>query len=128
MVKVFKFRNNLLKLEINGEKFEVDVFDKDFLEAYEPLQAEIETFQEDIKKGTKKKAAGTVKEMMELQVRAIDTFLGDGAVKRIIKDRKVNLLDLNDILMYINESRAAFTRETLEGKQAYSPNRAERRK
>lgn len=128
MVKVFKFRDNLLKLEINGEKFEVDVFDKDFLEAYEPLQAEIETFQEDIKKGTKKKAAGTVKEMMELQVRAIDTFLGDGAVKRIIKDRKVNLLDLNDILMYINESRAAFTRETLEGKQAYSPNRAERRK
>lgn len=127
MTKVFKFKNNLLELEIAGKKFEVDVLDKALLDDYIPLQKRAEKFNKEIQAGTKEQNVEAVAELMEIQAAAIDTFLGEGATLEIFEQRKINLLDLVDILGFINDEVDKFQKQNLEKREQYSPNRAARR-
>lgn len=128
MAKVFKFEKNLLELEINGEHYEVDVFDPEFVAKYEPLQKETEALLETLPEREKEKGHETITELMELQVKIIETFIGEGEVKKVFGDRPIKFLDLVDLLAYLNNARSEFEAEKMETATAYSPNRSTRRK
>ena len=111
----FKFRNNLLKLEIEDEVFNVDITN---FEASDKL---VKIAQDALKIGEDGNKPENIEMMILMIEEAIDTILGKGATKRIFKDRKINYLDMIDLLAFITEEITNFRSEKLE--KVYSVNR-----
>lgn len=111
----FKFRDNTLKLDIEDKVYNVDISN---FEQSEKLLTIAKDAMEVENKGNSEK---TVETMLMMIQDAIDTILGSGATKEIFKDRKVNLLDLLDLLAYITEEITEFRSNKLE--RIYSVNR-----
>lgn len=111
----FKFRDNTLKLEIEDKTYNVDISN------FEQSEKLITIAKDAVKIGDKGNSEKTVETMLMMIQDAIDTILGSGATEEIFKDRKVNLLDLLDLLAYITEEITEFRSNKLE--RIYSVNR-----
>lgn len=111
----FKFRDNTLKLDIEDKTYEVDISN------FEQSEKLLTIAKDAMKIGEQGNTEKTVETMIMMIEDAIDTILGNGATKDIFQDRKINLLDLLDLLAYITEEITEFRANKLE--KVYSVNR-----
>ena len=111
----FKFRDNTLKLEIEDKIYNVDISN------FEQSEKLLTIAKDAMKVGEQGNSNDTVEMMILMIEDAIDTILGKGATKDIFQDRKINLLDLLDVLAYITEEITDFRANKLE--RVYSVNR-----
>ena len=111
----FKFRNNNLKLEIEDNIYNIDITN------FERSEELLKIAQDAIKLGEKGNSTENIEQIILMIEKAIDTLLGKGATKEIFKDRKINLLDLIDLLVFITEEINNFRVDKLE--KVYSVNR-----
>lgn len=111
----FKFRDNTLKLDIEDKVYNVDISN------FEQSEKLLTIAKDAMEVGNKGNSEKTVETMLMMIQDAIDTILGSGATEEIFKDRKVNLLDLLDLLAYITEEITEFRSNKLE--RIYSVNR-----
>lgn len=125
MVKKFEFGKNLLELDINGVKFEIDTTDPKLIGNAEKYGIEMQEYADKSEERAKKAGnAKTMEEMIQICVDSIDMMLGEGATKKIFKDRKVNFFDCIDIINFVTAEIGKARENKL---QQYSPNRAQRR-
>lgn len=111
----FKFRNNNLKLEIEDSIFYVDI--ANFAQSDKLLQIADDA----LKIGKDGNTSENVEKLMKKVQDALDTILGEGATVEIFKDRKINLLDMLDVLAYITREISEFRSDKLQN--VYSVNR-----
>lgn len=111
----FKFRDNTLKLDIEDKVYNVDISN------FEQSEKLITIAKDAVKIGEQGNSTETVETMIRMIEEAIDTILGSGATEEIFKDRKVNLLDLLDLLAYLTEEINNFRVDKLQ--KVYSVNR-----
>lgn len=99
MAKKFEFKNNAVELDIAGHMFKID------------LTAEVIAASDEVRKDAAKHAeileesGGDSKEIVEktcaFLAEGIDKLLGEGAAKTIFGEKKVTMLDLADVLNFI---------------------------
>lgn len=130
MARKFEFKDNVLKLDIAGNIFEVDVFEPTLSRRINKHKIRLG------EKGghlTKKSDEGLyvkelekeLEESIQLCVGVIDDILGEGACEKIFKDRAVNFLDAIDVANFVFAEIDNYIQNDLAKK--YSPNRAQRR-
>lgn len=125
MVKKFKFGKNLLELDIAGEMFKIDITDPKLIENAEKYGEKMREYANKAEERVKEVGnAKAMEEMIQICVDSIDIMLGEGATKKIFKDRKINFLDCIDIINFVTAEIQQVRNNKL---QQYSPNRAERR-
>lgn len=125
MVKKFQFGNNLLELDINGAKFEIDTTDPKLIENAEKYGKEMQEYAQKAEKRAEEVGnAKAMEEVIQICVKSIDIVLGEGATKKIFKDRKINFFDAIDVINFIT-AEIKQSRDNLY--QKYTPNRAQRR-
>lgn len=103
----FNFNDkNKLKLDIAGEVFYVDTTDIEMIKEIDKFAHEAAKIAN---KG-EKEGVEALEEVISYCVKFVDTILGDGATKKIFKDRKISLFDLLDLIEFltnrISEDRA----------------------
>lgn len=122
MARKFEFKDNVLKLDIAGNIFDIDTSNPD-------LVKNILTFA----KGAEEKAeqlqnvddyVDQLEAAIELCLTSIDAILGEGASDKIFAGRNVSLFDCLDVINYIVVEIKNDREEKLK---IYSPNRAQRR-
>lgn len=111
----FNFRDNTLKLEIEDKLYNVDISN------FEQSEKLLSIANDALKIGEQGNSKETVEVMISMIEDAIDTILGEGSTKEIFQNRKINLLDLLDLLAYITEEITKFRSNKLE--RIYSVNR-----
>lgn len=94
----YQFGNNDIKLDIAGEKFTV-VYGASLLNRVKDLGEQNAELKSD---------SNNVEKTIILLEKAIDTICGEGAVKKIFKDREINYYDLIDIIEYISKEVSDF--------------------
>ena len=94
----YQFGGNDIKLDIAGEKFTV-VYGASLLKRMQNLGEKNKELQED---------SNNIEKAINLFKSAIDSICGDGAVKKIFKDREINYYDLIDIIEYISKEVSDF--------------------
>ena len=125
MVKKFEFGKNLLELDIAGEVFQIDTTDPKLIENAEEYGKEMQEYANKAEERAKEIGnAKAMEEMIQICVDSIDIMLGEGAAKKIFKDRKINFFDCIDIINFVTAEIQQVRNNKL---QQYSPNRAERR-
>ncbi len=125
MVKKFEFSNNLLELNINGAEFAIDTTNPELIENAEKYGKEMQEYAQKAEKRAEEVGnAKAMEEMIQICVESIDVVLGEGATKKIFKDRKINFFDAIDVINFIT-SEIEQARDKLYKK--YTPNRAQRR-
>lgn len=125
MVKKFEFGKNLLELDIAGEVFQIDTTDPKLIENAEEYGKEMQEYANKAEERAKEIGnAKAMEEMIQICVDSIDIMLGEGATKKIFKDRKINFFDCIDIINFVTAEIQQARNSKL---QQYSPNRAERR-
>lgn len=125
MVKKFEFGNNLLELNINGAEFAIDTTDPKLIENAEKYGKEMQEYAQKAEKRAEEVGnAKAMEEMIQICVESIDVVLGEGATKKIFKDRKINFFDTIDVINFMT-SEIEKARDNLY--QKYTPNRAQRR-
>ena len=125
MVKKFEFGKNLLELDIAGEIFQIDTTDPRLIENAEEYGKKMQKYANRAEERAKEAGSGkAMEEMIQICVDFIDIILGEGATKKIFKDRKINFLDCIDIINFVTAEIQQVRNNKL---QQYSPNRAERR-
>lgn len=125
MVKKFEFGNNLLELDIAGEVFQIDTTDPKLIENAEGYGKKMQEYANKAEERAKEIGnAKAMEEMIQICVDSIDIILGEGATKKIFKDRKINFFDCIDIINFVTAEIQQARNNKL---QQYSPNRAERR-
>ena len=125
MVKKFEFGKNLLELDIAGEIFQIDTTDPKLIENAEEYGKEMQEYANKAEERAKEVGnAKAMEEMIQICVDSIDIMLGEGATKKIFKDRKINFFDCIDIINFVTAEIQQARNNKL---QQYSPNRAERR-
>lgn len=128
MVKKFEFGKNLLELDIAGETFQLDVADVKTIEKIEKFGKEsLEKVKEAEKLSDEQGYSQVWDELIQFLVGYIDSMLGEGSVKRIFKERKINFFDCLDVAEFINTEASKHRSSKLQKLQQYSPSRAERR-
>ena len=126
MVKKFEFKDNALELDIAGSKFNIE------------LTAELIAASDDLKTAAGKYAAelsqsgagakDLVEKTCEFLANGIDSLLGEGAAKTIFGDRAVTLLDLADVMNFVqSEIGAKVADKTAEYNRSGRSNRRSRR-
>lgn len=121
MVKKFEFRDHRTKLDIAGEIFYLDVTDKNLLNRVLEFSKESQELARNVNTDN---YVEDLENAMEFMQKSIDNILGEGASKKIFKDRAVSFMDLLDVIKYINE---VIIKERTEKLVSYTPNRATRR-
>lgn len=125
MVKKFEFGKNLLELDIAGEMFKIDTTDPKLIENAEEYGKQMQEYANKAEERAKEVGnAKAMEEMIQICVDSIDIMLGEGATKKIFKDRKINFFDCIDIINFVTVEIQQVRNNKL---QQYSPNRAERR-
>ena len=125
MVKKFEFGKNLLELDIAGEVFQIDITDPKLIENAEEYGKQMQEYANKAEERAKEVGnAKAMEEMIQICVDSIDIMLGEGATKKIFKDRKINFFDCIDIINFVTAEIQQVRNNKL---QQYSPNRAERR-
>lgn len=125
MVKKFEFGKNLLELDIAGEIFQIDTTDPRLIENAEEYGKQMQEYANKAEERAEEVGnAKAMEEMIQICVDSIDIMLGEGATKKIFKDRKINFFDCIDIINFVTAEIQQVRNNKL---QQYSPNRAERR-
>lgn len=125
MVKKFEFSSNLLELDIAGEVFQIDTTDPKLIENAEKYGKKMQEYANKAEERAEEVGnAKAMEEMIQICVNSIDIMLGEGATKKIFKDRKINFFDCIDIINFVTVEIQQARNNKL---QQYSPNRAERR-
>lgn len=125
MAKKFEFKKNTLELDIAGEVFNIDMTDPELIDNAEKSAQDMIGWSEKAEKVAGEQGQAKAMEMsIQLCIDAIDGILGDGATKKIFKDRKINFFDCLDILEFL---KAEMEQSKTEKLQQYTPNRAQRR-
>ena len=109
----YQFGNNDIKLDIAGEKFTV-VYGASLLNRVKDLGEQNAELKSD---------SNNVEKTIILLEKAIDTICGEGAVKKIFKDREISYYDLVDIVEYISKENSDFQ---VQKNKKYSLNRVVR--
>ncbi|MBU5487025.1 hypothetical protein KQI77_02465 [Clostridium sp. MSJ-8] len=109
----YQFGDNDIKLDIAGEKFTV-VYGASLLNRVKDLGEQNAELKSD---------SNNVEKTIILLEKAIDTICGEGAVKKIFKDREINYYDLVDIVEYISKEISDFQ---VQKNKKYSLNRVVR--
>lgn len=101
MVKnTFSFNNGgKLKLDIAGEVFYVDSSDIQMIKEIDRFAKEAIGLAD---KG-QKEGVEALEEVINYCVEFVDTILGEGATKKIFKDRRVSLFDLLSLIEFLAE-------------------------
>lgn len=108
MANKFEFRNTTTILNICNQEFRVDNGDLDFIENADHFRNQCILLAEEVRKAGDKKEP-LLQWCNEVKVE-INHLLGDQAYEKIFADRKVNILDHVDLMMFIiNELNAAQT-------------------
>lgn len=99
MRKRFEFKNNNVVLDICGEEFSVSLT--------ADIMGEISDISLEAAKQLKELSSKSVNakekitETCKYLENKIDVLLGNGATRQIFKQRRINLLDLTDVLNYV---------------------------
>ena len=120
-VNKFVFQDDV-KLNINGIEFSLDSTDLELIKKLDKFSKEAPKFADDL--GKREDYVQAMEDGINFTLKAIDTFLGEGASEEIFKDVKVSFIKAvnvaNHIIQEVNSSRTdTFSK--------YSPNRATRR-
>lgn len=122
MVKKFEFKQNDTELDFEGVKFYIDVTNPEVIERILKFSEAAQKQAENTK--TDGNYLEELREVISLGLTSIDSILGEGASDKIFEGRRVGLLDVLDVLNFIQ----ATVKEIREEKfKQYSPNRATRR-
>ncbi len=125
MVKKFEFDNNLLEVDINGAKFQIDPNNPKLLERMEKHGINMQKVAGEMEEVAEKESnAKAMEQMIQVCLDTIDAVLGEGASKDIFKGRKVSFFDTIDVINFMT-SEIEKARDNLY--QKYTPNRAQRR-
>lgn len=114
-MKEFKFRENNLELSIEDKIFNIDI------SSFEDSEKLIKIANDALKISEDGNSKETIEKMIVMIEEAIDTILGEGATKEIFANRKINYLDIIDLLAFITEEIIEFRSKKLE--RVYSVNR-----
>lgn len=123
MIHKFEFAtNNALQLDIAGHIYTIDVMDASVVKKMQEFSKEA------IEKGNAlMECEDYEKALLEACAfcgRAIDEILGEGAYKKIFKNRTINIIDHIDLINFIAAKITEFRAERFS---TYSPNRTVRR-
>lgn len=122
MAKKFNFKDNDLKLEIEGETFKLDTSNPELISRVVDFGNEATKRAKELE--NEDSYVEALEQLIAFCTDSIDTILGEKASKRIWKDRSVSLFDAMDVINYI----IASVKEDREDKfNKYTPNRAQRR-
>jgi hypothetical protein len=91
----FEFRSRKLGLDIAGNHFEIEV-STDIGDIMAEFSREGFALIPALKSGEK-----TIEDAVEYCRSAIDRILGEGSVDIIFKDRKIDITDLSDVILFI---------------------------
>lgn len=97
MISKFEFQNSVLEVDIAGNRFGIDM-------ASEDMQSNI---QEVIEKANTTDPED-MKELLDLMVECIDGVLGTGAVEKIFSGRRINFMDLIDLMCFLQQEIIKF--------------------
>ena len=122
MGKRFEFRDNRLKLDIDGNIFEIDTTDPELVGRVHEFTVGAQEMAS--KLSQKEHYAEALKEAIQFCLDTIDSILGEGSSNKIFAGRKVSFFDCLDVIEYITTEINADRESRF---QKYSPNRAARR-
>lgn len=126
MVKKFEFKDNALELDIAGSKFNIELT-AEVIAASDDLKTAAGNYAAELSKsgaGAKDLVEKTCKFLAD----GIDSLLGKDAAKTIFGDRAVTLLDLADVMNFVqSEIGAKVTDKTAEYSRSGHSNRRTRR-
>lgn len=130
MARKFEFRNNELELDIAGEIFKIDVFEPTLSRRINAHGKRLKEKGEHLTKRLEEGLADAelekeLKGSIQLCVEVIDDVLGEGACKKIFKDKPINFLDAVDVANFVFTETNSYIEKDIMNK--YSPNRAQRR-
>lgn len=112
-----------VSLTINGIDFELDSTDIELIESLDKFSKEAPKLAAE--NAEREDIVQAAKETTEYALKAIDSFLGEGASEEIFKGQKVSIFKATSVINYINDEMIK-ARENSFAK--FSPNRAQRRK
>lgn len=96
MADKFEFRGGLVKpLDIAGQSFDVTTGDVVALQAGLALSEKLKSID------LKDVGADTYMCLCDEIMQAVDDILGEGACKRVLAGRRVNIIDLVDLLVFV---------------------------
>lgn len=96
MADKFEFRDGLVKpLDIAGQSFDVTTGDVVALQAGQALSEKLKSID------LKDVGTDTYMCLCDEIMQAVDDILGEGACKRVLAGRRVNIIDLVDLLVFV---------------------------
>lgn len=103
MAATFKFRDNLLELNIAGEIFKIDAASEQTVSALQTLETGSQEYAERAKSIAKSEDAAFIAELRDFLADCIKSILGADSIERIFKDRPVSYFDVLDIARFIGQ-------------------------
>lgn len=97
MISKFEFQNSVLEVDIAGQRFGIDMNS-------ENLQGNIQ----DVLEKANTTNPEDMKELLELMAECIDGVLGAGAVTKIFSGRRINFMDLIDLMCFLQQEIIKF--------------------
>nr|DAG49088.1 MAG TPA: tail assembly chaperone [Caudoviricetes sp.] len=103
MAATFKFRDNLLELNIAGEIFKIDAASEQTVSALQTLETGSQEYAERAKSIAKSEDTAFISELRDFLADCIKSILGADSIERIFKDRPVSYFDVLDITRFIGQ-------------------------
>lgn len=103
MAATFKFKDNLLELNIAGEVFKIDAASEQTVAALQALETGSQEYAERAKSITPSEHASFMAELRGFLADCIKSILGGDSIDRIFKDRPVSYFDALDITRFIGQ-------------------------
>ena len=97
MISKFEFQNSVLEVDIAGHRFGIDMQSEDIQNNIRDVIEKANTANPE-----------DMQELLELMVESIDGVLGDGAVKKIFAGRRINFMDLIDLMCFLQQEIIKF--------------------
>ncbi len=105
----FVFKKNTLLLELGGESFDIDTML--VVDAVKQIEKQAAELQESLSPDKISKEA--IEKVCVALLDSLDTLLGDGAHKKIFKNRTVNFCDCLDVVHFVLKEITSFNRAKL---------------
>ena len=97
MISKFEFRNSVLEVDIAGHRFGIDMESED-------MQNKID----EVLKKADSVDLENMQEILDLMVESIDGVLGAGSVAKIFSGRRINFMDLIDLMCFLQQEIIKF--------------------
>jgi len=97
MISKFEFQNSVLEVDIAGQRFSIDMNSEDLQRNIQEVIVKANTTEPE-----------DMKELLELMVECIDGVLGADAVEKIFSGRRINFMDLIDLMCFLQQEIIKF--------------------